>query len=50
MNFQTILQKFINNKTELELSSKNSFEFVKQNKGATEKIIHYIQENRLLTN
>ncbi len=45
-----ILQKFINNKSELELSSKNSFEFVKQNKGATEKILHYIKANRLLTN
>ena len=48
--FSAILQKLINNKTELELSSKNSFEFVKQNKGATEKIIHYIEANRLLTN
>ena len=45
-----ILQKFISNKSELELSSKNSFEFVKQNKGATEKILHYIEANRLLTN
>jgi 3-deoxy-D-manno-octulosonic-acid transferase len=45
-----ILQKFINYKTELELSSKKSFEFVKQNKGATEKILHYIKANRLLTN
>ena len=45
-----ILQKLINNKTELELSSKNSFDFVKQNKGATKKILHYIEANRLLTN
>lgn len=45
-----ILQKFISNKIELELSSKKSFEFVKQNKGATEKILHYIKANRLLTN
>jgi len=44
------LQKIINNKIELELSSKNSFEFVKQNKGATEMILHYIKANRLLTN
>ena len=48
--FSAILQKLINNKTELELSSKNSFEFVKQNKGATEKILDYIKANRLLTN
>jgi 3-deoxy-D-manno-octulosonic-acid transferase len=45
-----ILEKFINNKTELELSSKNSFDFVKQNKGATEMILYYIEANRLLTN
>jgi len=45
-----ILQKFISHKSELELSSKNSFDFVKQNKGATEKILHYIEANRLLTN
>ena len=45
-----ILQKFISNKTELELRSKKSFEFVKQNKGAAEKILHYIKANRLLTN
>ena len=44
------LQKFISNKTELELRGKNSFEFVKQNKGATEKILDYIKANRLLTN
>ena len=45
-----ILQKFITNKHELELSGKKSFDFVKQNKGATEKILHYINANRLLTN
>jgi 3-deoxy-D-manno-octulosonic-acid transferase len=46
----TILQKFISDKTALELSGKNSFDFVKQNKGATEKILYYIEANRLLTN
>jgi len=46
----TILQKFLSDKTALELSSNNSFDFVKQNKGATEKILHYIEANRLLTN
>ena len=49
-DLSTILQKFMNNKNELERSGKNSFDFVKQNKGATEKILHYIEENRLLTN
>ena len=47
--FSAILQKFINNKKELELSSKKSFDFVKQNKGATENILDYIEANRLLT-
>ena len=45
-----ILQKFISDNTALELNGKNSFDFVKQNKGATEKILHYIEANRLLTN
>jgi 3-deoxy-D-manno-octulosonic-acid transferase len=45
----TILEKFISNKTELELSSKNSFDFVKKNRGATAKILHYIEANRFLT-
>jgi 3-deoxy-D-manno-octulosonic-acid transferase len=44
------IQKIISDKTALELSGKNSFDFVKQNKGATEKILHYIEANRLLTN
>jgi len=46
----TILQKFISDKTALGLSGKNSFDFVKQNKGATEKILYYIEAIRLLTN
>ena len=46
----TILQKLIGNKNELESCNKNSNDFVKQNKGATEKILHYIEANRLLTN
>jgi 3-deoxy-D-manno-octulosonic-acid transferase len=44
------LKRLLTNKDVLESSSKNSFEFVKQNKGATEKILHYINANRLLTN
>jgi 3-deoxy-D-manno-octulosonic-acid transferase len=44
------LEKFIQNKSQLDLSSKNSFEFIKQNKGATKKIINYIVANRLFTN
>ena len=44
------LKKLLTNKDVLESSSKNSFDFVKQNKGATEKILHYIKANLLLTN
>jgi len=50
VEFSTVLQKIISYKTELELTGKKSFDFVKQNKGATEKILHYIEANRLLTN
>jgi len=44
------LKRLLTNKDILESNSKNSFEFVKQNKGATENILHYINANRLLTN
>jgi len=44
------LTRLLTNKDNLETSSKNSFDFVKQNKGATENILHYINANRLLTN
>ena len=46
----TALKKILTDKEEVKLRSKNSFEFVKQNRGATGKIIRYIEENRLLTN
>ena len=45
-----MLLNFISNKNELEACSKKSFEFVKRNRGATGKILHYIEVNRLLTN
>ena len=44
------LKRLLTNKDVLESNSKNSFEFVNQNKGATENILHYINANRLLTN
>jgi 3-deoxy-D-manno-octulosonic-acid transferase len=44
------LKKLLTSKDVLESSSKNTFEFVKQNKGATENILHYIKVNLLLTN
>ncbi len=46
----TAIKKLLSNEEEVKLRSKNSFEFVNQNKGATKKIINYIEENRLLTN
>jgi len=45
----TVLKKLLSEKEELKRRSKNSFEFVKQNRGATQKITRYIEENRLLT-
>ena len=45
----THLNKILTDKKELELRSRSSFEFVKQSRGATEKIINYIEANRLLT-
>ena len=44
------LKRLLTNKDVLESTSKNSFDFVNQNKGATEKILHYIKANLLLTN
>jgi 3-deoxy-D-manno-octulosonic-acid transferase len=44
-----ILKKLLSDKNELADRSRQSADFVNENKGATEKIIRYIQENRLLT-
>ena len=44
-----VLQKLTSNKSELESYSKNSLNFVKENKGATQKVLDYIEANRLLT-
>ena len=44
------LKKILNSTSELGLRSKKSFEFVQENKGASQKILRCIQENRLLTN
>lgn len=48
--FTSQLKKILTDGSELELRSKKSFEFVQENKGAAQKILSYIQENRLLTN
>ena len=45
-----VVKKLLADKEELQSRSKNSFDFVTQHRGATEKIIRYIEENRLLTN
>ncbi len=45
-----ILESLQQNPEEYSLRSKKAGDFVKSNGGATEKLIHYIQENRLLTN
>ena len=44
------LQNLLNNPDELVKRNKQAREYVYENKGATDKIIHYIQEKRLLTN
>ena len=44
------LKKILNTTSELGLRSQKSFEFVQENKGASQIILRYIHENRLLTN
>jgi 3-deoxy-D-manno-octulosonic-acid transferase len=44
-----VMQSLLQNCEEYELRSKNSLEYVGENKGATEKIMRFIQEKRLLT-
>jgi 3-deoxy-D-manno-octulosonic-acid transferase len=46
----SLLKRLLSEKDDLENRSRQSADFVKENKGATDKIIGYIQENRLLTN
>ena len=43
------LQRLLSDQNELNSQSKSSVDFVKDNKGATEKIMNYIEEKRLLT-
>lgn len=47
--FMAHLKNMLSDRKHLKDVSKNSFDFVNQNKGATEKIMQFIQENRLLT-
>ena len=41
---------WLTNAAELEKAGKASYDYVHSNSGATEKIVSFIQENRLLTN
>ncbi len=50
LELEELLNEFLNDKDMLEESSRIAGEFVKNNRGATEKIMNYIQENRLLIN
>jgi 3-deoxy-D-manno-octulosonic-acid transferase len=43
------INKFLTDQLYCEETGKKSFEYVRKNKGATEKILNYIQEKRLLT-
>jgi 3-deoxy-D-manno-octulosonic-acid transferase len=43
------IQSLLNNKDKYELCSKRSLDYVWKNRGATEKIMQFIQEKRLLT-
>lgn len=43
------LKQLLNDQNELDSKSKNAFDFVKENRGATQKIMNYIEEKRLLT-
>ncbi len=46
---QQILHTLLNDKAAYTKASMAALQYVQQNKGATEKIMNYIQENRLLT-
>jgi 3-deoxy-D-manno-octulosonic-acid transferase len=43
------IKKLLADNSLLEQCSKNSFDFVQKNKGATGRILHYMEANRLLT-
>jgi len=44
------IQKLLQDQKVYQRSSENARKYVYSNKGATEKVMHFIQENRLLTN
>lgn len=50
LELEGVLNKLLNNAEELKLSGEAAKSYVYENRGATEKIMAYIQKNRLLTN
>lgn len=49
-NLQKTMENLLHNKAALEAASGAAEQYVQENSGATEGIMRYIQENRLLTN
>ncbi|GAC1421900.1 MAG: hypothetical protein NVSMB67_17920 [Flavisolibacter sp.] len=50
IQLKNIFQELTGSKTLLKIASEASLTYISKNTGATEKILHYIQANRLLTN
>lgn len=48
-DLKTVVEKLLNDASFLQQSSEAAKNYVQQNRGATEKIMQYVQENRLLT-
>jgi len=50
LQLEALLNELFNNETLLKESSQIAGDYVQQHRGATAKIMQYIQEKRLLTN
>lgn len=50
LELESLLNDLLGNETWLRQAGKAAEDYIKKNKGATDGIIHFIQENRLLTN
>ena len=49
-NIHKLITALLKDETEYNYRSKAAGDFVRANQGATQKIMEFIQENRLLTN
>jgi 3-deoxy-D-manno-octulosonic-acid transferase len=49
LDFESVANRLFSNEAKIKKMGKIAGDFVQAHKGASEKIIHYIQENRLLT-